>query len=197
MTPMNHTQSQPQNRSQVRSAPSGHTGGAGRAGVEVRRAEPVEFALGLEVALAAQQATGFPSDVDAPTLGTHLARRQREAAGVWLAFEDGQAVGHALVAFAGQSHPTWGPVTDPLVAAARGAGRLVELGALSVHPRAHRRGIATALQAERLAWARERDLLPVAAAWDASQGSSTLCARAGRVVGHHPDLPITLYCLDR
>lgn len=162
-----------------------------------RLARQFEYPLGVNVAVAAQAATGFPSDVDGPTLRQRLAERQKGAAAVWLSFLGADAVGHALVATVGEDHPTWGPIADAVVASARAEGRLVELGGLSVHPAHHRKGIAADLQSHRLTWAATRGLLPVAAAWDRSAGSTTLCARAGRAVGRHPDYPITLYCLDR
>lgn len=163
--------------------------------VRIRRAQPVLFPLGVEMAVAAQRATGLPSDVDEATLRVALMARQHDAAGVWLAHLGGQAVGHALVTLVGDSHDTWGRVSDVRVDATRTEGRLLDLGGLSVHPDHHRRGVARALQQARLTFAAEHDYLPVAAAWDASEGSTRLCTQAGVPVAVHHRHAITLYRL--
>lgn len=164
--------------------------------VVVHRVRPDFFGLGIDVAVAAKRATGIPLDVDEDTLRSALARRQEGASGVWLALSGTTTVGHALVAIVSNSHDTWGRVTDPLIAEARKAGRLLELGGLSVHPDHTRQGIARRLQRARLNFAHDHGYVPVAAAWDASPGSTRLCARAGRVVGVHHEHPITLFHLD-
>ncbi len=165
--------------------------------MNVRQARPGEFPAGVQVAVAAKRATGVPFDVDEATLRVALPARQAAANRVWLAFDDGVVIGHALVAVMTDDDPTWGPVTDPAVVSARRSGRLLELGALSVHPDHHRRGVARELQRVRLLWADRHGLVPVAAAWDDSPGSTELCRQAGRPVGVHPRYPITLFVLDR
>lgn len=156
-----------------------------------------DFHRGVEVVLAAQEATGLPATLTPAELSVQLAERQQQAAGVWLAYDaTGRAVGHALVTLVDNTHTTWGPVADPEVAAARATGELAELGGLAVHPSYVRRGVAGTLQSARLTWCASRGLFPVAAAWDSSVGSTTLCRRMGRPVGTHHQYPITLYRLD-
>lgn len=154
------------------------------------------FRAGVAIAVAAKRATGLPSDVDEDTLASALTARQHAALGVWLAYAGSTPVGHALLARVTDEHTTWGRVTDPVVAEARTAGRLAELGGLCVHPEHQRRGIAGRLQSARLDHARTHGLVPVAAAWDSSVGSTRLCSAAGRVVGVHHEHPITLFHLD-
>lgn len=160
------------------------------------RARPDQFSLGGDIAAAAQRATGTPPNIDEVTLRTDLSRRQRNAAGVWLAFTGEEPAGHGLAALVGDDHETWGRVDEPSVATARGQGRLLELGGLAVAPHAQRRGIARLLRDARLTYADHYRYLAVAAAWDASPGSVALCSGAGRPVAVHHDLPITLFVLD-
>jgi GNAT superfamily N-acetyltransferase len=154
------------------------------------------FRAGVAIAVAAKRATGFPSDVDEDTLRRALAARQAAALGVWLAYAGSTPVGHALIARVGDDHDTWGRVTDPVIVEVRAAGRLAELGGLSVHPDHHRLGIARRLQSARLDYCRTHGLVPVAAAWNSSDGSFRLCSQAGRPVASHHAHPITLFHLD-
>lgn len=177
-----------------------HRRGGNRMNVTCVLATAEQFPLGVEIAAAAQRVTGLPSDVDEATLRVALTQRQRDAAGVWLAWpvaatDTAGPVGHALAAVVGDDHHTWGCVTDPEVVAARAQGRLLELGGLSVHPDHHRQGIARSLQRARLAFAREHGYLPVAAAWNSSPGSTRLCTQAGVPVAAHREHPITLFRL--
>lgn len=167
------------------------------ASILVARVGRDSFRAGVEIAVAAKRATGLPADVDEDTLRIALAARQHAALGVWLAYVGSTPVGHALVGRVTDEHATWGRVTDPVITAARTTGRLAELGGLSVHPDHHRHGIAARLQGARLDHCRTHGLVPVAAAWDSSPGSTRLCSRAGRVVGTHHEHPITLFHLDR
>lgn len=158
---------------------------------------PDRFAEGIEVAVSAKRATGFPSDMDEETLRTALSLRQHLSEGVWLAVDGGETIGHALCTVANDDHPTWGRVTHPAIAGARASGRLLELGGLSVRPEHHRHRAARLLQAARLEFARSNGYVPVAAAWNDSPGSTHLCSTVGTVVAAHHDLPITLFLLSR
>lgn len=162
----------------------------------IQRVQPEFFSVGVDIAAAAQKATGMPPNIDEMMLRISLAQRQRNAAGVWLAFTGEGPAGHGLAALVGNDHETWGRVEEPSVVTARRQGRLLELGGLAVAPHAQRHGIARLLQEARLAYAAHYGYLAVAAAWNASPGSMALCSGAGRAVAAHHDLPITLFVLD-
>lgn len=151
---------------------------------------------GVDVALAAQAATGFPSDRTPDELVDVLTRRMRGSAAVLLAFRDGQAAGLGLIEPVPRDSRSWVHVTDRVVHYARIGGTLVEIGGLAVHPDHARRGVAGALGEALMSWSRTHPVVAVASSWDHSPGSGAVCRRYGRVVGRHPSLPITLYCLD-
>lgn len=151
---------------------------------------------GIDVALAAQAATGFPSDRTPSELVDVLERRMWNSTAVLLAFHDGQAAGLGLIEPVPAGSTSWSHVADPVVQAALADGTLVEVGGLAVHPDHTRRGVAGALGESLIGWCRTHPVTAVASSWDHSPGSGAVCRRYGRVVGRHPSLPITLYCLD-
>lgn len=95
--------------------------------LDVRRATPNEYHLGVEVALAAQAATGFPIDRTPDELRAVLTARQSHAVGVWLAWRGSEVVGHGLVEPI-EPGSKWARMSDEGIADACNAGTLVELG---------------------------------------------------------------------
>lgn len=152
---------------------------------------------GIAVAVAAQRATGFPLNVTPDELPAEFALRQQHAEGVWLAYDDGRCVGHALVSLVGPDLPKWSLATDPAVRHAHDAGRLAEFGSLAVHPNHHGHGIARAIKIACLDWMTEQGLLGCASVWNDSAGSQRLARQYGRAVGTHPVVPSTLFVYDR
>lgn len=160
--------------------------------IEVRQAAPTEHHHGISIALAAQSATGFPTDRTPEELREVLSARQSRALGVWLAWHHDTPVGHGLIEPIAPG-TKWEHVTDTRIAQACRDNRLVELGGLAVHPDHHRQGIANALVQARLQWVTEHNLEACTSVWANSEGSTRLAQRYGYTIGVHPTLPIDRY----
>jgi GNAT superfamily N-acetyltransferase len=170
----------------------------------IRCAPTVEdafLASGAALVTLVSRHTGYPDPVAWPgdSLTVRVRERQAAAVCVWVAIDDdtGAVVGHALVAPANQ--PYW--VNYPQTASLQQAGRLMELGALAVHPDWQRQGIATMLRAGRVGWLTERALTACAVAWE-NGPSDIMCRqdpafhRLGRRVAAVAGHPVIDYVRD-